>query len=609
MNLWDTPFKGAAMGKWKGAMPFDVFISYAFSDKGTADAVCAALETEGVRCWIAPRDIVPGHDWAKSIVDALNDSGMMLLVFSSHANASSLIPREVETAVSRGKFILPVRIEEVMPTAGLKFLLSAAHWLDAFRRPLDIRYISQAVLGILRAQKTGLTSESVRLALNAASNERRFRSECESTASNIASLLPDAPDFELFSPSLRGDALGKYWLVRNAIGQWQLLKTIHGSQFKSERPYERAFFGVQKFKPISEKHQNLLRIDMVSKRKPEGYFYYVSELPDSNNPGWEKNPPMYTIKDLYSLVNQSSDHRLPITDCVHLTLTLAEAVAFLHKEGLVHRDIKPANVFFVNGQPKLAETDSVMTLKEAVDDFVGTHGYMPPWPEAPGSFQGDIYALGMTLFVISTGQSPDSFPTIPEEMAVTTAEFLKLNQIILKACQPDASKRYKFVEELIADLKRVDEQPDNESARSENAAPVPAPSNDESGFIFVSYKREDWARVKPFLQRITTWGYPIWYDRGIPGGSEWDALIEEKVSKCKALIVFLSEGAVESKWVRREIKFADNENRPIVSIRLDKDVALKHGLKVVLNQYQMIDACNEDFSDELRRAIEYVRLL
>jgi hypothetical protein len=111
------------------------------------------------------------------------------------------------------------------------------------------------------------------------------------------------------------------------------------------------------------------------------------------------------------------------------------------------------------------------------------------------------------------------------------------------------------------------------------------------------------------MHRIVSWGYPIWYDRGIPGGAEWDALIEEKVSRCKVLLVFLSEAAVESKWVRREIKFADSENRPILGIRLDKNVELKHGLKVVMNQYQMIDASDAAFSEQLEKAIKYVRLL
>ncbi|MEX2214464.1 MAG: TIR domain-containing protein [Phycisphaeraceae bacterium] len=137
----------------------------------------------------------------------------------------------------------------------------------------------------------------------------------------------------------------------------------------------------------------------------------------------------------------------------------------------------------------------------------------------------------------------------------------------------------------------------------------PEPTSDKTGFIFISYKREDLSRITPYLHRIVSWGYPIWYDRGIPGGAEWDVLIEEKVTQCKALLVFLSEAAVNSKWVRREIKFADSEQRPILGIRLDKDVELKHGLKLVLSQFQLINATSADFSAELRRAVEYTRLL
>jgi hypothetical protein len=134
----------------------------------------------------------------------------------------------------------------------------------------------------------------------------------------------------------------------------------------------------------------------------------------------------------------------------------------------------------------------------------------------------------------------------------------------------------------------------------------PEPSTSDAGYLFISYKREDLPRIVSFMHRIVGWGYPIWYDRGIPGGAEWDAVIEEKVSHCKVLLVFLSEAAVDSKWVRREIKFADSENRPILGVRLDKKVELKHGLKVVMNQYQMIDASGVDFSDELLKAIEHV---
>ena len=52
-------------------MAHDVFISYSSKDKAIADAICATMEQAGVRCWIAPRDILPGMNWGASIVQAL----------------------------------------------------------------------------------------------------------------------------------------------------------------------------------------------------------------------------------------------------------------------------------------------------------------------------------------------------------------------------------------------------------------------------------------------------------------------------------------------------------------------------------------------------------
>ena len=63
-------------------MAHDVFVSYSSQDKPTADAIVASLEANGIRCWIAPRDILPGTDWSESIVEAIEEAGTMVLVFS-----------------------------------------------------------------------------------------------------------------------------------------------------------------------------------------------------------------------------------------------------------------------------------------------------------------------------------------------------------------------------------------------------------------------------------------------------------------------------------------------------------------------------------------------
>jgi hypothetical protein len=132
-------------------MAHDVFISYSHKDKPTADGTCATLEARGIRCWIAPRDVRPGGDWSESIVTAINGARMMVLVFSAHANESVQIKREVERAVAKGIPIIPLRIEDVLPTKSLEYFLSTPHWLDAFPPPLErhLLYLADVVRQIL----------------------------------------------------------------------------------------------------------------------------------------------------------------------------------------------------------------------------------------------------------------------------------------------------------------------------------------------------------------------------------------------------------------------------------------------------------------------------
>jgi hypothetical protein len=116
---------------------FDAFISYSSKDKTVADAVCARLESAGVRCWIAPRDVLAGTSYGEAIIDAIHAAKVMVLVFSSNANSSGHIPKEVERAVSNGLAILPFRIEDVAPGKSLDYFIGSVHWLDAMTPPLE----------------------------------------------------------------------------------------------------------------------------------------------------------------------------------------------------------------------------------------------------------------------------------------------------------------------------------------------------------------------------------------------------------------------------------------------------------------------------------------
>jgi hypothetical protein len=115
----------------------DVFLSHSSKDKQWADAICAALEGQAIRCWVAPRDITPGEEWGSSIIRGLNSCRIMVLIFSGHADASPQVRREVERAINRSMPVLPLRIEQVAPTGAMEYALGNTHWLDAFSCPID----------------------------------------------------------------------------------------------------------------------------------------------------------------------------------------------------------------------------------------------------------------------------------------------------------------------------------------------------------------------------------------------------------------------------------------------------------------------------------------
>jgi hypothetical protein len=118
-------------------MAHDVFVSHSVKDKAVADAVVARLEAKSVTCWVAPRDVVPGADWGESIINAIESSRIMILIFSKSANQSSQIKREVERAVNKEVYIIPFRIDDIPPTRSLEYFISTSQWLDAFSPPLE----------------------------------------------------------------------------------------------------------------------------------------------------------------------------------------------------------------------------------------------------------------------------------------------------------------------------------------------------------------------------------------------------------------------------------------------------------------------------------------
>jgi TIR domain-containing protein len=108
----------------------DVFISYTSQDAAVADAVVGALERAGVKCWIAPRDVVPGALYADEIVRAINEAKVVVLVLSEAAAASSHVGKEIERASSKRRRIVALRTDAASLPRAFEYFLSESHWID-----------------------------------------------------------------------------------------------------------------------------------------------------------------------------------------------------------------------------------------------------------------------------------------------------------------------------------------------------------------------------------------------------------------------------------------------------------------------------------------------
>ncbi|MGO9948152.1 MAG: toll/interleukin-1 receptor domain-containing protein [Steroidobacteraceae bacterium] len=72
----------------------DAFVSYASQDATVANSIVESLESQGLKCWIAPRDVKPGAQYADAIVRAINEAKAVVLVMSGSAVASSHVGRK-----------------------------------------------------------------------------------------------------------------------------------------------------------------------------------------------------------------------------------------------------------------------------------------------------------------------------------------------------------------------------------------------------------------------------------------------------------------------------------------------------------------------------------
>ena len=133
------------------------FISHSADDSRLAGKLVEALENEGATCWIAPRNIPAGANYASAILQALEEVEYLVVLYSRHSSISEHVIREVEMALKNDVVIIPVRTDGSPVSGSLKYFLATRHWLKVSKDDDDITLVARAIVGFA-AQPTNRRS-------------------------------------------------------------------------------------------------------------------------------------------------------------------------------------------------------------------------------------------------------------------------------------------------------------------------------------------------------------------------------------------------------------------------------------------------------------------
>ena len=137
-------------------MSAPIFISYSSKDRDIAETICQALEARGHACWIACRNVDPGQNFQEAIVRALRSAKVMLLIFSANANNSDEIKKELVLAGRHRVAVVPVRVEDVVPSDAFAYELATRQWIDLFNDwEKEIERLALRIGQVLRGGKEG----------------------------------------------------------------------------------------------------------------------------------------------------------------------------------------------------------------------------------------------------------------------------------------------------------------------------------------------------------------------------------------------------------------------------------------------------------------------
>lgn len=273
-------------------------------------------------------------------------------------------------------------------------------------------------------------------------------------------------------PSWKGKTLGDRYQIEDLLGQGGM-----SAVYKAHDPNLKRTVAIKIIHPhLTGNAEFVHRFEQEATLVAQLRHNNIVQVFDFNHQG-----KVYYMVMEY-LIGETLDHklkalneagiRLPLADVIRIVATLCEAIDYAHQRRMIHRDLKPANIMLnLVNEPILMDFGIAKIIGGEVNTLtgaaIGTAAYMSPeqWKGQGADHRSDIYALGVILFEILSGQPPfqsdSTWGIMQQHLEEPVPDIRQINKntphtlvnIIERALAKDPNNRFQTANEMASALR------------------------------------------------------------------------------------------------------------------------------------------------------------
>jgi serine/threonine protein kinase len=246
------------------------------------------------------------------------------------------------------------------------------------------------------------------------------------------------PQFEITECLGRGGMGVVYKARQKSLDRWVAIKILAPERVGQEKFAERFAREAQTLARLN--HPNI--VGVFDYGETGGLYYFVMEFVDGVN-----------LRDLLR------EGRLEAKQALAIVPPICDALQYAHEKGIVHRDIKPENLLLDReGRVKIADF-GIAALVGTEGEPAGTPPYMAPEQTARREVdhRADIYALGVVLYEMLTGERPGKEAMAPSRKVQID---VRLDEIVLRALEKNPERRYEQASIFKTQVETLSPSPD-----------------------------------------------------------------------------------------------------------------------------------------------------